>query len=168
MEDLTYNQICCPKCGSRNFQAVNETNVQTKGKNYSSGQGCLGYLLLGPLGLLCGTCGQGQKTTVTNKLYYVCGKCGEKFRRPEDLRKEIKDTKTVINVILPIFTLIGILLILAGNSVDSDMLSTLGIIYTAIFIVSFALLRFIYLPKKQKENEDIINRMNEFLREDNV
>lgn len=168
MEDLTKKQICCPNCGSRNFQVINETNVQTKGKNYSSGKGCLGYLLLGPLGLLCGSCGQGQKTSVTNTTYYVCDKCGEKFRRPEDLKKDIKTLEMCVNILLPLFTIMGFLFVVAGKGAGSEMLVTMGIIYIACFAIAFALLRFLYVPKKKKELEDIINRMNEFLGEDNV
>lgn len=53
----------CPNCGSHNIQVVNQ--VTTKG--FGAGKGCLGYLLLGPLGLLCGLCGMGETKTTSSE-----------------------------------------------------------------------------------------------------
>lgn len=66
----------CPKCESINCQIINE--VHTKGKDFSAGKGCLGALIFGPLGLLCGACGKGKETTNTN--YWVCNSCGNKWK----------------------------------------------------------------------------------------
>lgn len=66
----------CPKCESENCQIINE--VQTSGKDYSAGKGCIGTILLGPIGLLCGACGKGKTTTNTN--YWVCNNCGNKWK----------------------------------------------------------------------------------------
>lgn len=44
MEDYKSQGICCPQCGNSELQVTNEINTETKGKNYSSGKGCLGYL----------------------------------------------------------------------------------------------------------------------------
>lgn len=66
----------CPKCGNENCQIINETT--TKGKDFSASKGCCGAILLGPLGILCGTCGKGRKTVNTN--YWVCSQCGNKFK----------------------------------------------------------------------------------------
>lgn len=84
----------CRECGSEDLQIVRDTDVKTTGKNYSGGQGCLGFLMFGPLGLLCGNCGQGQKTQVQQKTYWVCSKCGHKFRDPEEWRTEVKQLRT--------------------------------------------------------------------------
>ena len=76
-------RIKCPTCGSTNLQYTteSETKVETSGGGYSGSKGCLGFLLLGPFGLLCGNCGKSQKTTVTNlhKHFWVCSDCGCKF-----------------------------------------------------------------------------------------
>ena len=69
--------VCCPKCGSNNLQAVSESN--TTGGGYGAGKGCCGYILLGPLGLLCGACGSKSKTTT--KTFFVCMDCGNKFAK---------------------------------------------------------------------------------------
>lgn len=98
--------MCCPQCGHGNLQVITETNTQTVGKNFSVGQGCLGYLLLGPLGILCGACGQGQHTTTTNATYWVCPKCGKKFRDLEEQRNVIKNTRVAMYSML--LCLVGI------------------------------------------------------------
>ena len=66
----------CPKCNSKKCKIINE--VSTEGKDFSAGKGCLGALLLGPLGILCGACGKGRQTTNTN--YWVCEDCGNKWK----------------------------------------------------------------------------------------
>ena len=66
----------CPNCKKTNTQIINE--VSTSGKDFSAGKGCLGALLLGPLGLLCGACGKGKK--VENNNYWVCNDCGHKWK----------------------------------------------------------------------------------------
>ncbi len=81
--------FCCPQCGNKDLQVTTETHTQTTGSNYSGGKGCLGFLLFGPLGLLCGSCGQGQTTTTTNHTYWICPKCGKKFTHPDELRQKI-------------------------------------------------------------------------------
>lgn len=67
----------CPRCGNDNLQAITETESDIKG--YGAGKGCLGYLIWGPIGLLCGLCGMGKGKTRT-KTYWVCNQCGKKFR----------------------------------------------------------------------------------------
>ena len=62
----------CPKCGSTNIQVVSHT--ETKG--FGCGKGCLGALLLGPFGWLCGLCGMGKGKS---KILRVCAACGKKF-----------------------------------------------------------------------------------------
>lgn len=67
----------CPKCGNNNLQMVSETSGDVKG--FGFGKGCFGYLLVGPIGWLCGLCGMGKgKYKTTN--YWVCNQCGKKFR----------------------------------------------------------------------------------------
>jgi hypothetical protein len=56
--------VCCPKCGC--------TSITPAKKGFEAGTGCLGLLLFGPLGLLCGLCS-------ANQMYSVCMKCGHKW-----------------------------------------------------------------------------------------
>lgn len=66
----------CPKCGSEDVQFA--TSTSTTG--ISASDACCGYMLLGPLGLLCGLCGAGESTT---KEFWVCHNCGAKFKADE-------------------------------------------------------------------------------------
>lgn len=66
----------CPRCGSHDIMPVSE--VSTKGKDFNAGDACCGYMLCGPLGLLCGATGKGKQTTTTT--YWMCKGCGNKFK----------------------------------------------------------------------------------------
>lgn len=66
----------CPKCGNENCQITTETS--SSGKDFSAGKGCCGFLVLGPIGVLCGACGKGKKIQSTS--YWVCPNCGKKFK----------------------------------------------------------------------------------------
>lgn len=70
-----YSGIKCPHCGSNNCQPMTETKVS--GGGYDPGSGCCGYILFGPLGLLCGACNSG--TTSSNRTYWICRNCGRRF-----------------------------------------------------------------------------------------
>ena len=63
----------CPKCRSTHVQVVTETDTQ----GFGAGKGCLGFLIFGPLGLLCGLCGMGKGKSKTLR---VCVDCGARFR----------------------------------------------------------------------------------------
>ncbi len=66
----------CKKCGGANCQIINE--IKTTGKDFSATKGCCGAILLGPIGILCGACGEGRK--VENAQYWICNNCGNKWR----------------------------------------------------------------------------------------
>lgn len=74
----------CPKCGSENVQYA----TKTSGGGFSAGDSCLGYLLLGPLGLLCGACGSGT----TTEEFWVCRDCGNRFSVREG-KKQVQKEK---------------------------------------------------------------------------
>lgn len=84
--------FCCPDCGNLDLQVTTETETSTSGKNFSATQGCLGYCLMGPLGILCGACGQKKRTHSKNTTFFVCSKCGRKFQNPRDLAAAEKST----------------------------------------------------------------------------
>lgn len=66
----------CPRCGSFNLVPMSE--VSSKGKDFKAGDACCGYLMCGPIGLLCGATGKGKQiSTVT---YWLCRGCGNKFQ----------------------------------------------------------------------------------------
>ncbi len=65
-------QSVCPRCGSDNLQAVQETRT----RGVSTVNSTAGCCCLGPLGLLCGLPGAGRSSTKTMRL---CLNCGKKF-----------------------------------------------------------------------------------------
>lgn len=68
--------IHCPRCGCNDVFPVSE--VSTKGKDFDASDACCGYLLCGPIGLLCGATGKGKQTITTT--YWLCKGCGKKFQ----------------------------------------------------------------------------------------
>ena len=66
----------CPKCGSKKCQFITTTNTHSSG--FGCFDACCGFLILGPVGILCGLCGSG--TSTTTKEYWICNECGRKFQ----------------------------------------------------------------------------------------
>ena len=66
----------CPRCGGANCTIINETT--TSGKDFSVGKGLCGYWILGPIGVLCGACGEEKRVKESN--YWVCTSCGYKWK----------------------------------------------------------------------------------------
>ena len=65
----------CPRCGNEYCHIIEETEM----KGYGLGKGCCGYIVFGPIGLLCGMCGMGEGKK-SKKAYWICNECGKKFR----------------------------------------------------------------------------------------
>ena len=63
----------CPRCSSENVQVHYEVEKQ----GFSGGKGCCGWILIGPIGLLCGLCGKDK--VKSEEKYWVCNNCGSKF-----------------------------------------------------------------------------------------
>lgn len=76
LQPQTASLFCCPKCGSENLVVI--TEASTKGKDFNPGSAVCGWLLLGPIGLLCGATGKGKQTNSTT--YWLCKGCGNKFK----------------------------------------------------------------------------------------
>lgn len=82
------NSVKCPHCGSGsiNFTPVTTTSTNTTGKTKGFGtiKSCLGLILFGWIGILCGLCGMGKGRTKTTtqtdtKVIRVCQNCGYRF-----------------------------------------------------------------------------------------
>lgn len=108
-----FEEGVCPKCGSHDCEIQVQQNVSGSSKGYSAGMGCLGFLLTGPFGLLCGLCGSGGQTTTTHQSMWVCKKCGNQFFPRNDLVSKLTGVGILAGVILgiggpiSIFCLIG-------------------------------------------------------------
>lgn len=73
----------CPKCGSEKIQFGSSTS----GGGFSFSNSCCGYIMLGPLGLLCGACGSGT----TTEEFWICQDCGNKFSNREVKKQHSKE-----------------------------------------------------------------------------
>lgn len=71
--------MVCKRCGSTNGQFINE--MHSKGKDVSFIKACLGVVCIGPIGILCGFCGEGR--VVTSQNYWICKDCGAKVKANE-------------------------------------------------------------------------------------
>lgn len=72
-------RIECPFCGadSQRCQPIAKADAQfITGFNFWTG--CCGFLLLGPFGALCGSCG-GSSAKNNSATYWVCNQCGKEF-----------------------------------------------------------------------------------------
>ena len=148
------NKVHCPKCGSENLQTVVKTNVQTQGKNYSASQGCLGYLMLGPLGLLCGSCGQNKTTTTTHTSVFACNDCGHEFRKKEDIINNIETTKKQMKVgSIGTGIMMFIICLIIGGITDSFGLAFLICIieYSLVGAIMYA----VYKSQINKANREL-------------
>lgn len=76
----------CPKCGSEKIQFGSSTS----GGGFSFSNSCCGYIMLGPLGLLCGACGSGT----TTEEFWICQECGNKFSNRESKKQQAKEEAT--------------------------------------------------------------------------
>lgn len=73
----------CPNCGS---ERVHYT-VHSTSQGASLSNGCCGYILLGPIGLLCSLFGSGTST----QKFWVCDGCGNEFQAQEAAKTEKAD-----------------------------------------------------------------------------
>lgn len=161
--DSKVSKLVCPKCGSKRIQLVTETNVSTKGKNYSGAQGCLGYLMFGPLGMLCGSCGQSQKTTTTQNQYWVCNECGEKFKSPDEVRADVKKLEKLASVPFLIFiAVLVVLLVLAGVLSEMPTFTIFGVIYGIFLSILYLVIKFVRLPKEKEKLKELEEAMDRF------
>jgi hypothetical protein len=69
--------MICPNCQSENVQAVSQ--VESISKGYGCCKGSIGTIIFGPIGLLCGLCGMGERK-IESELLFVCNNCGNKFK----------------------------------------------------------------------------------------
>jgi DNA-directed RNA polymerase subunit M/transcription elongation factor TFIIS len=63
------NQVTCPRCGSTEIYFM----TREKG-GFDASNACCGYIILGPLGLLCGLASDRESVTMRK-----CKNCGNEF-----------------------------------------------------------------------------------------
>ena len=133
--------VICPKCGNAYMRMQVQKNVHTSTSDgYSASDGCCGYILFGPLGLLCGV-GGNQKTNVTetSSKLWACDNCGNTFRDRDEIKEEYlkvkkaRDGCIVQGIVAFVIIIIALAVMLA--SVGSDAFAILGLPVLLIGIV---------------------------------
>ncbi len=76
----------CPNCGSENVHLIYNSSK----RGFKGSDACCGYILMGPIGLLCGALGSGQKRTDE---FWLCNNCGSRFKN-KDIIKYNQSTPT--------------------------------------------------------------------------
>lgn len=80
----------CPNCQSENTQFI--TNSTSKGPSFF--RGCCGWLIFGPMGILCSFCGIKAET----EEYWICNSCGSKFQAGDYARELESKVKRVTSL----------------------------------------------------------------------
>ncbi len=80
----------CPKCNSEDIQFTSSTTS----KGVSVRNSCCGYILLGPLGLLCGLHKAGETSTSE---FWVCRNCGARFGDYEANSSSLSEQSSDVN-----------------------------------------------------------------------
>lgn len=80
--------MICPNCESENCNFISQTHTSSG----SFADGCCGFILFGPIGILCGLCGK----DTTTKEFWVCNDCGCKFQQGLE-KKTAQNTNQSIN-----------------------------------------------------------------------
>lgn len=148
----------CIFCGSNNVKVEVITETKTQGgQGFSATKGCLGYLLLGPLGILCGTCGSKQSTTVSeNKTWWVCSDCGNRFKTVETANAEIKEAERKFKVLIgfAVFFALLILIVPILNSFEPMPSSAEGPITILCIVIGLISAGFVALAIYLKKQAD--------------
>ena len=81
----------CPRCGGVNCTIISETS--TSGKDFSVGKGLCGYWILGPIGVLCGACGEEKKVKeeAAKELPNVAKELDEAAKEIDEAVDEVKE-----------------------------------------------------------------------------
>ena len=113
------NRLRCQSCGGTNLHPITKTETKVSGGGYGFLDGCCGYILLGPVGLLCGLCGKEAEAKSKNETYWACGDCGYQFRDENELQKEQEDLeywkRKKRNIYLIIFAVFFIVMVIVKN-----------------------------------------------------
>jgi transposase-like protein len=125
-QQTVHNAMICPKCGSSSLQPVVKTS--TSG-GFSSGDACCGYLLLGPLGLLCGA----HNKNTSNQTWWICQNCGNQFRDQKEASLEIKIWCISIAVFMWWLTWVS-------TDVDLSIFNVLAPMLAVFFTIAFIVL----------------------------
>lgn len=153
-------KVICPVCKSKNLQVISEDHsvTQTKGGGFSATKGCLGYLLLGPFGLLCGNRKLKTKNYNIHKTFWVCSDCGHKFRNLEDWKNELDSSRRgikILAVLSAVLLVLSVFLMILGS--QEDFALVMGVIGLVLGLIMGGVTAICYysLRKQQQAYEEL-------------
>ena len=160
--------VSCPSCKSTNLQTIVESETTGTGGGFSGAKGCLGFLLLGPLGLLCGSCGSKQKISTTNKTFWVCQNCGNKFRNAQEVMQETGRQYKACFGFGIFFIIFTIAIFIVGAAARADVGNSMDfvIIPLEIALSIFTIMLFIFGIKYKKDYDKAKHQHDENQNED--
>lgn len=149
----SYKKMSCPKCNSQDVYPISETETKIKGGGYGIGKGICGWLILGPIGLLCGACGSKPKFDSKTRIFWICKNCKNKFRSTEDIEEE--QEQDGLASIMGLFPG-SLILYIAGNLFRENEIDFLGLpswIYITLGVIGLILVSLAVLYYAVKEIE---------------
>jgi len=123
----------CIKCGSTNVTPFNSANTKSK---FSFFEACCGFILFGPLGILCG---MNSKIKTSNQTHWMCQVCGNQFRDPTELLMEKRSNMMKGAIAMIVFGVIALLLTVVAF-INESVLWWLGLISVGLTAGGIALL----------------------------
>ena len=130
MGTATYVKICCPRCGEKDLNIIGDRDI---GGAVASGMG-VSVFAGTKAGVLAGASGLQQK------IYWICKKCGRKFRNPDELTAEIEAYQKrakgfkIVGIIMSVLMLVAAAGMLINVFLDSGC--TIYFMYAGICIPS--------------------------------
>lgn len=146
MGTATYVKICCPRCGEKDLNIIGDRDI---GGAVASGMG-VSVFAGTKAGVLAGASGLQQKT------YWICKKCGRKFRNPDELTAEIEAYQKrakgfkIVGIIMSVLMLVAT----AGMLINGiGIMALFFLILDAPFILCMRVSAYQVQSRKQELNE---------------
>ena len=108
--------LCCPRCGNKDLQVATEMNGMVTGGLYNSGK-------------------YGGMSVASNETYWVCLKCGNKFRNPDEIRENIKILKGFSKFFTIFGMVCGFLMFIILTSIDISLGLAVGGCVIGLFLL---------------------------------
>ena len=146
METATYVKICCPRCGGKDLNIIGDRDI---GGSVVSGMGVSAFAGT-EAGVIAGASGLQQKT------YWICKKCGRKFRNPDELMAEVEAYQKrakgfkIVGIIMSVLLLVAA----AGMLINGiGIMALFFLILDAPFILCMRVSAYQVQSRKQELNE---------------
>ena len=148
-------ELCCPHCGNKELSPLSERDLGGALAGGIAGAALSGSLLGGAAT---------AATYMDAQTFWLCKKCGHKFRNPSELLKEynvFKKRAIGLSIACGIFGVLSLVLTIGMFSMDLGVIGVFALIATVIFIL-VPLLTFGRANKRKKAYDELISGMKRF------